>query len=384
MKERKYVIYAHINKANRKAYIGQTCQTLQRRWRDGKGYTSNEYFTNAIKEYGWDGFEHIVLKENLTKSEADFYEKLYIKEFKSDERQYGYNLTLGGEGMIPSEETREKMRLHHADFRGEKSPMYGKNIKDFMTPEAYNCWLSKIREYSKAHRGGNHASAKKIYCYEKDKVYDSVVEAAEECNISVGDISACVNKKKISAGYDQERKVFLHWCRAEEKDSYEPPPQEKSLQQGEYHFRANKIYCFELDEVFYGTGEVQRKYNINTCHLIDCLHGKRHSCGKHPVTGKLLHWCYYDDKDDFIIPEEEKSKNLGKYHHAAKAVYCIELNEQFDTAVEANKKYGFSKSHISAVCRGQRNTCGKHPETKENLHWLFLNDAIEQGYVATL
>lgn len=50
----------------------------------------------------------------------------------------------------------------------------------------------------------------------------------------------------------------------------------------------------------------------------------------------------------------------------------------------AIKKYGFSQSHIGAVCRGQRNTCGKHPETKENLHWLFLNDAIEQGYVATL
>lgn len=383
MKE--YVVYAHINKVNQKVYIGQTCQSLQRRWRDGKGYIKqNTYFSNAINKYGWDGFEHIVLKEGLTKSEANFYEKMYIKEFKSSEKQYGYNLTLGGEGVIPTEETRKKMKLHHADFKGEKSPLYGKSIKDMMTPEMYEQWLIKKREYAKTHRKGNSVCAKKVYCYEKDKVYNSMVEAAEDCNISIGDISSCVNGKKVSAGYDQDNKMYLHWCYIEDKDLFEPPPQEKSLNLGEYHFKTRKIYCFELDEVFYGSGEVRRKYNINTWHLFDCLHGNRHSCGKHPITGESLHWCYYEDKNNFVIPKEEASKNLGKYHHAAKAVYCIELNEQFDTAVEANKKYGFPKSHIGAVCRGQRNTCGKHPDTKEKLHWLFLHDAIEQGYVMTM
>lgn len=110
-------------------------------------------------------------------------------------------------------------------------------------------------------------------------------------------------------------------------------------------------------------------------------HGTRHSCGKHPVTGELLHWCYYEDKDNYVVPDVGKSKNLGKYHHAAKAIYCVELDEQFDTAVEASKKYGFSKQHIGAVCRGLRKTCGTHPKTKERLHWLFVSDAIEQGYI---
>lgn len=385
MEERKYVVYVHINKTNLKVYVGQTGQLLQRRWRNGRGYLNcNTYFSNAIKKYGWEGFEHIVLEEGLTKSEADFYEKMYIREYKSYDRKYGYNATFGGDGTIPTEETRKKMRLAHADFRGKRSPMYGKHIKDFMTPEACERWLTNLRAYGVAHRGGKSKSAKKVYCYEKDKIYDSMIEASVDCNISIGNISSCINDGKVSAGFDKETGLYLHWCWAEDKDTFIPPSQERSACLGKYHANVRRIYCFELDEVFYGTGEVQRKYNINTCHLVDCLHGKRHSCGKHPVTGKLLHWCYYDDKDDFIIPEEEKSKNLGKYHHSAKAVYCIELNEQFDTAVEANKKYGFSKSHIGAVCRGQRNTCGKHPETKENLHWLFLNDAIEQGYVATL
>ena len=89
----------------------------------------------------------------------------------------------------------------------------------------------------------------------------------------------------------------------------------------------------------------------------------------------------YDEKDTFVIPDIEVSKNLGKNHPRAKAVYCVELDEIFDTAVEAHNKYGFSQQHIGAVCRGQRNTCGKHPETGETLHWLFKNDAQLQGYI---
>lgn len=93
MEGRKYVVYVHINKTNLKVYVGQTGQSLQRRWRDGKGYLNcDTYFSNAIKKYGWDSFEHIVLEEGLTKSEADFYEKMYIREYKSYDRRYGYNL----------------------------------------------------------------------------------------------------------------------------------------------------------------------------------------------------------------------------------------------------------------------------------------------------
>ena len=37
-----YVIYMHVNKINNKKYIGITCQTLQNRWRKGKGYNECE------------------------------------------------------------------------------------------------------------------------------------------------------------------------------------------------------------------------------------------------------------------------------------------------------------------------------------------------------
>lgn len=383
MEERKYVVYVHINKTNLKVYVGQTGQSLQRRWRNGDGYKkTNSYFAHAIAKYGWDGFEHIVLEEGLTKSEADFYEKMYIREFKATDKKYGYNLTFGGAVGVPSEATRKKMSLNHADFKGEKSPMYRKNIKDFMTPEAYEQWLIKIRKYGETHRGGNNPNAKKVYCYEKDIVYESLTDAARDCGVNIGSISDCISGNILSAGVDKETGLYLHWCFAEDKDTFIPPLQEESFHRGKYSSKAQKIYCFELDEVFYGIGEVQRKYDITTCHLHDCLHGRRPSCGKHPVTGELLHWCYYNEKDAFVVPTPEMSHLTGKNHPGAKAVYCIELNEIFDTAVAAHKKYGFSKQHIGAVCRGDRNVSGTHPETGEKLHWLFVTDAIEQGYLS--
>ena len=43
-----YCVYAHINKVNGKMYIGQTCQDINRRWRDGDGYKGCT-FTNKSK-----------------------------------------------------------------------------------------------------------------------------------------------------------------------------------------------------------------------------------------------------------------------------------------------------------------------------------------------
>ena len=50
----RYVIYMHKNKINGKVYIGQTCQNPpEKRWANGKGYSHNPYFTEAIEKYGF-------------------------------------------------------------------------------------------------------------------------------------------------------------------------------------------------------------------------------------------------------------------------------------------------------------------------------------------
>lgn len=95
-----YTVYMHRNKINGKIYIGQTCQKPERRWREGKGYLHSSYFYNAITKYGWDNFEHIILKSNLTREESNQYEQALIKRYDSTNPLKGYNLADGGSNHL--------------------------------------------------------------------------------------------------------------------------------------------------------------------------------------------------------------------------------------------------------------------------------------------
>ena len=92
-----YKVYKHINKINNKVYIGITQQDLKKRWQNGYGYKEQKYFYSAIKKYGWNNFEHIVLFDNLTEEQAIEKEIELIKQYKSNNRKYGYNISQGGE-----------------------------------------------------------------------------------------------------------------------------------------------------------------------------------------------------------------------------------------------------------------------------------------------
>ena len=76
-----YIVYKRTNNINGKMYIGQTEQTLEGRWANGKGYRGSVKFYAAIQKYGAENFSHEILKENLTQEEADYWEEYYIKKF---------------------------------------------------------------------------------------------------------------------------------------------------------------------------------------------------------------------------------------------------------------------------------------------------------------
>lgn len=64
--EKKYCIYIYTNKTNGKKYVGQTCQQVEARWKYRDGYKNNIYFYRAIQKYGWDNFEHQIIKNILS------------------------------------------------------------------------------------------------------------------------------------------------------------------------------------------------------------------------------------------------------------------------------------------------------------------------------
>lgn len=92
---KKYYVYRHTC-PNGKVYIGITGRNPSVRWANGKGY-SNSYFYNAISKYGWQNIKHEILFDSLTKEEAEAKEIELIAEHKSNHKEYGYNIAVGGE-----------------------------------------------------------------------------------------------------------------------------------------------------------------------------------------------------------------------------------------------------------------------------------------------
>lgn len=92
-----WIVYKHIC-PNSKCYIGITSKSITQRWANGLGYQGQRYFSNAIKKYGWENIKHEILFENLTKEEACQKEIELIAEYKSNDRNFGYNGTCGGDG----------------------------------------------------------------------------------------------------------------------------------------------------------------------------------------------------------------------------------------------------------------------------------------------
>lgn len=92
-----YTVYCHTNKVNGKKYFGITRQRCKTRWQGGNGYSSNPYFSAAIKKYGWDGFTHEIIAQGVSKQEACELEQYLIRTHDTTNRSKGYNISIGGE-----------------------------------------------------------------------------------------------------------------------------------------------------------------------------------------------------------------------------------------------------------------------------------------------
>lgn len=137
-----YTVYMHVF-PNGKRYVGITLQEATRRWRDGEGYKGQAVY-DAIKKYGWENIEHLILCENLTKEEAEQKEIELIAFYKTKSHENGYNVESGGRcaGRISAETRKKLSEAKKGKFAGAKHWNYGKH------------WSKEVREkISKAHKG---------------------------------------------------------------------------------------------------------------------------------------------------------------------------------------------------------------------------------------
>ena len=217
--ENNYTVYMHLFPNNKK-YIGITSKKPKRRWESGTGYITQKLMNRAIQKYKWENIEHKILYKNLTKEEAEQKEIELIKNYKTNNPKYGYNIENGGNSIGKhSKETRLKISIAN---KGKKNPKISKVNKGnkyclgrIMSEETKNKisnankgkHMSPNTEFKKGY--SNISRMRKVICLETGKVYNSMTNASKETNISLANIqSVCLGKSKTAKGY--------HWRYYEE------------------------------------------------------------------------------------------------------------------------------------------------------------------------
>lgn len=95
------IIYKITNIINNKVYIGLTTSTLEYRWSrhitESKNINNEKHLYKSIRKYGLNNFKIEIIAETDSFEELGELERKYIKEYNSTDKNFGYNLTNGGE-----------------------------------------------------------------------------------------------------------------------------------------------------------------------------------------------------------------------------------------------------------------------------------------------
>lgn len=324
--ERNYKLYVHIA-PNGKRYYGITKQKPEKRWANGKGYNTNQYFTRAIDKYGWNNIQHIVLHEGLNEEEAKELEQYMIQWYDTANREYGYNISLGGESYNHSEETKKKIgeaskgRRHTEETKrkmseaqkgkrtGEENHNYGKPRSEETKRKISEANKGKPshnkgkspseetkRKLSEANKGKHHTeeSRKKMSEARKGKTSPMKgVKLSEETKKKISEANKGLKAGEKHPMYgkklSEEAKRKISEANKGKKFS-----EERRKQMSLNSSKAKKVICVTTNRIFHSAREAARYYNISSnSRLSACCRGEVESTGKLP-DGTKLAWRYID------------------------------------------------------------------------------------------
>lgn len=344
MEHSKWTVYKHTNLTNGKVYIGIT-HDIHKRWRgNGCAYKSNHHFWQAIQKYGWDGFLHEIIYENISHAKACAYEVELIAKHKSCDRLYGYNKSPGGDsplvihrgedhhfyGKHLSEEHKEKLRESHI---GEKNYWYGKHHSDATRKKLSDAHRGKSisEEQKKKLRNANlgkHASEET-----KHKMSDSQKNRLRDPNVG----------QKISDAKEKKAVVQL------------------SLSN-------------EVIQICASVSSAAREYGVASGSICKCCKKELRSAG-----GFI--WIYEDEIDAslLVFPSSERKATLieegiriGQAKQRKRVMQLTvggKLVRIWDSLTQAAKENGMDVSSICQCCKGTIKTSGGYI-------WKYSDDSM--------
>ena len=144
-----WTVYKHIS-PNGKVYVGISSNVKKRWLANGYYYhLSDTAFSRALNKYGWDNFQHIIIKEGLTKQEACDMEIELIAYYKA--KGISYNITDGGLGY------RGKHTEEHNKHRTE-SRISNSTIDYLVIDKSFNYIICNTEKEAAEFLGGTQSN----------------------------------------------------------------------------------------------------------------------------------------------------------------------------------------------------------------------------------
>ena len=309
-----YTVYCHENKSNGKLYFGITKKSTRRRWGNGRGYDNQSVMRRAIEKYGWDGFEHIILFTGLSEEEAKKMEIDLIREFKTQDKRYGYNMTAGGDNS--------------PIMKGEDSPV-SRPIIVFNLDGSF------------------------------DAEFQTLTEAADYLGVSRGTVC------EVARGH--QKTTSGHFCMY--KDECNNPQKQPSRVVGDMSARFKPVSQYDLDgmyiQSFPSVKDAAERTGIRKTDISSVLSGRQHEA--HGFQFR------YDDgcRDNIERAIRKGEANRGENHYGARSVelynvHTGEIVKKYGTIKDAAKGEMIPYSRIESDCRSDR-------KSKRDYRWRYAD-----------
>ena len=206
-------IYCAKNIVNEKVYVGKSVD-IEKRWKDHKNGYNNpnssqyiSYFYNALRKYGFNSFEFSVLEE-CTEDKLNDREIFWINKFQSNNREYGYNTTDGGDGVTGYwDRPVYQYDLDGNFIQGYKSGADARRKTRILAinlccnggVKSAGGYMWSYEKHDKISKCIRNYRTSKVYQYGLDGLYiasyDSILEASQITGTPYKKIIACLHSK---------------------------------------------------------------------------------------------------------------------------------------------------------------------------------------------
>ena len=174
----------------------------------------------------------------------------------------------------------------HASFHGWHKQQYRREDWGNCTREQYEEWYGKVLDDLKKY-DGVLPSARRVYCYEEDKVYDSSRQYADLHNVTIVAVNQVCNRKKTWS----LKGSHLFWY--DEYIDMSTEDIEKIVHHPNKYF--TQVICITTGKIFDSLADGAKEYNIkSTSQISNNCRGRTLSAGKLP-DGTRLVWMYLSE-----------------------------------------------------------------------------------------